>query len=399
MAYLISAGVILSVIIAAEVAARLWIRLRAAYYVWPPGLRLHLQPDPAVLPTLERTARLYVNSDGERGDEFPRRGRPPYRVLVVGGSVPEGLFLDQDSTWPGAMQRILERSEHVGTLSTSGVHVGCVARSGVGSEALALILQRTLPRYERLDAIVIMVGASDVMRWLEAGAPPHPPPVVPVHEVFRVHPELQFAWQPARSALYELVRRLRRQWLKPTDVQPNAGRWIRAARKMRAEALVVHTDAPSPAPMLDHFERCFRDVLERARTKADRVIVVRQPWFDSRASVADSPQVWNGSVGKPWKEHVTTFYALNVLSRLMAMLDARAAAVARDAGAEQVETMSVLDAREEYYYDFVHLTPSGAALVAHAVADRLLRTRAAAPGAQAASHMLDPIGQAERRVG
>jgi hypothetical protein len=384
------------VIIAAELLTRVWIRWRAEYFVWPPGLRLHLQPDPAVLPTLERMARHYVNRDGERGAEPPDARTPFYRVLVVGGSVPEGLYLDQDTTWPGAMQRILATPENLRRLGTRHVHVGCVARSGVGSESLAIILRRVLPRYRRLNAIVIMVGASDVMRWIEAGAPPHPPATVPTHELFRVHPESRYRWTPSGSALNEVVRRLRRQFLKPVDVQRNAGQWMGRARRMRAEALVVHTDTPPPAPMLDHFDRCIRDVFQLARAHADRVIVVRQPWYESRATVAETPHVWNGSVGKPWKEHVTTFYTVSVLSRLMSMLDARMAAIVRETGVEQVETMPVLRPTEEYYYDFVHLTPKGADVVARVAADAVLGRRTAA--AHRRDMVAEPSAVPERRA-
>ena len=63
--------------------------------------------------------------------------------------------------------------------SASRVHVGNIARSGVGSEALDLILERVLPRYPRLSAMVVLVGASDVLRWLEVGAPATPPAAGP----------------------------------------------------------------------------------------------------------------------------------------------------------------------------------------------------------------------------
>jgi hypothetical protein len=156
-----------------ETGARWWIRFRRAYYVQPPGLRLRLHIDRETFPELEPVVRFEVNADGERGPEVPRvaRGERLYRVLVAGGSQPEGYLLDQETSWPGAVHALLAQPRHLVTLGASKVHVGSIARSGIGAEALDLMLARVLPRYARLDAIVILVGASDVLRWLEEGAP------------------------------------------------------------------------------------------------------------------------------------------------------------------------------------------------------------------------------------
>src|SRR5258708_3917277 len=233
--------VLLVVAASAEALARWWIRRRKLYYVHAPGLRLLLHPHRDVFPQLEPSIRFDINGEGERGDALPRvgPGETLYRVLVAGGSQPEGYLLDQDTTWPGALQRLLERPEYLRRLGASGVHVGSIARSGIGSEALALILDRVLVRYPRLQAIIILVGASDMLRWLEQGAPPSPPSSSETSEVFRCHPELAFGWKPSRLALLEQLLRWRRRRLRPVDVNKGARRWIGNARAMRPPAQVI----------------------------------------------------------------------------------------------------------------------------------------------------------------
>jgi len=97
-----------------------------------------------------------------------------YRVLVAGGSAAESYILDQEASWPIVLQRILERPENLKRLGASHVHVGNIGKSGVGAELLDFILQRVLRRMDRLDVIMIMVGASDALHWLHEGAPPTP---------------------------------------------------------------------------------------------------------------------------------------------------------------------------------------------------------------------------------
>jgi hypothetical protein len=385
MLLLAAAAALVLLAVSAEILARWWIR-RGRHYVFPPGMRLLLHPHPAVFPQLESAVRFDVNGDGERGDAVPRL-RPRerlYRVLVAGGSQPEGYLLDQHTSWPGALQRLLEAPAARLRLGAARVHVGSIARSGVGSEGLHLILRRVLPRYRRLQAIVVLVGASDVLRWLEEGAPAAPPSPVRTADVFRCHPGARFGWAPGRLAAVELARRWRRRWLRPVDEHDLAGSWVGKARTMRAQARVIRTTTPDPAPMLAHFERELRAALRLAGAHAERVLVVRQPWFDRPCTPEEAALMWHGGAGQAWKEEVTTYFSHDVLSRLMAALDSCAARVAEEAGVEQLDLRPLLPAGAEHYYDFFHATPAGARIVAGAVAATVLRQPLASASGAAA---------------
>jgi lysophospholipase L1-like esterase len=364
-------AVVLVLAVTAELGARWWIRYRRAYYVMPPGLRIRLHPDRKLLSDLEPVVRFQVNSDGERGGEVPRSVDGLYRVLVAGGSQPEGYLLDQNTTWPGALQGLLERPEHLLQLGASRVHVGCIARSGVGSEALDLILARVLPRYSRLQAIIILVGASDVLQWLEQGAPASWQSRVRPSDVFRCHPEGPFSSRALASV--ELLLRMRRRWLRPVQVHEGACRWVGDAMAMRARAKTIRTAMPDPTVMLDHFELYFRKALQKAKAHADRVLVVRQSWFDKDHTPEEAARMWHGGVGQAWRESVTTYYSVEVTSRLMALMDSRAARVAEELDVEQLDLMPILERSLRTYYDFFHLTPAGARTVAAAVCASVLR--------------------------
>jgi lysophospholipase L1-like esterase len=378
-------------LVAIELASRWWIHHRGEYYVLPPGLRLRLQPDPDVFPQMEPVVRFDVNSDGERGDEAPRSPDGLYRILVAGGSQPEGYLLDQDSSWPGMLQRLLQRPEHLEKLRVEAVHVGNIARSGVGSEGLDLIFERVLPRYARLQAIIILVGASDVLRWLEAGAPLSAPPPFRTSELFRCHPELTFAWYAKRLALVELLRRWRQRRLRPVHVSERTCRWLGRARAMRASATDVRTIIPDPRAMLAHFERHFRSLLLRAKAHANRVIVVHQPWFGKPRSAEELALMWHGGVGQAWQEEVTTFYSHEVLSALMARLDARTTRIARELNVEQLDLMPIVEPGVETYYDFFHATPAGSRVIAAAVAATVLQPQVSVTGPATGSFAHKPV--------
>ena len=395
----IPAAVLLAAVII-EYLARWWVRHRKAYYVFTPGLRLRLHPHPQVFPQVEPSVRFEVNRQGERGYEVPRlrAGETMYRVLVAGGSQPEGYMLDQDTSWPGALHRLLQWPDHLAALGTSKAHVGSIARSGVGSEALGLILERVLGRYDRLQAIIILVGASDLLRWLEQGAPPAPPSPPSTSDLFACHPQVRFSWKRRKLATVELIGRTRHRWLRPVKVHEAAGSWIGKARAMRAQAKVIRTAMPPPEPMLDHFERHFGQVLRKAKAHADRVLVVQQPWFAPPFAPEEAAQMWHGGVGQVWREEVATYYSFEVVSRLMALVNERAAQVASQMDVQQLDLMPLLERSLATYYDGFHATPAGARMVAAAVADAVLQRSRSAPRVRDRTDRLDPANTYSQRT-
>jgi len=356
-----------------ELASRWWLRRRSRYYVWRPGSRLEMRVDPEACPELEPLVRFDINAAGERGADVRGSDDGLCRILVAGGSAVECFMLDQPTSWPAALERLLNAPDSLRILGARRVHVGNIGRSGVGSAELDLILERILPQYDRLDAILIMVGASDVYHWMEIGAPPSRAPTpVPELTLFSSHPMQPFGWKPHELALTEVARRVRRFWLHPVEVKERVGAWFATARRMRAEAKEVRSTMPDTAMLLEHVEHHFRRLLRRAKASADRVLVVRQPWFERNYTADEAARFWTGAVGMPWKETVNVYYSLEVLNRLLGLVDARVAKVASALGVPHLNLRPVLTQGLRHYYDHDHFTPVGAAVVAQTVATALL---------------------------
>jgi lysophospholipase L1-like esterase len=160
------------------------------------------------------------------------------------------------------------------------------------------------------------------------------------------------------------------------EVHERAGNWVGKARMMRARAKVIRATVSDPSPMLEHFDIHLRRVIQRAKAHADRVLVVRQPWFGKSAyTPEETAHMWHGGAGQAWREDVTTFYSVDVTCELMALLDERAERVAEQLDVEQIDLRALLEPSLNTYYDFFHLTPAGSMAVASAVAQTVLRDR------------------------
>jgi len=382
------AGVVLGLM--AELWARWWIRRRTRYCVWSPGMRLELRQD--LFPEMESRFRLEINADGERGGDVRGADDGLYRILVAGGSSVECYALDQPTSWPGTLEQLLNRRPALDVLGARRVHVGNIGHSGVGAAELDIILERVLPNYDRLDAIIVMVGASTAYHWLEDGAPPgRAPAVVPEDALFARRPGQAFGWTPGATALVELIRRIRQALLRPVEVRENPGAWQVAARKMRAEATEIRSTMPDPSAVLQHVEHHFRRALRHAMARSRRVLVVRQPWFEKQYTAEERAQFWTGGIGRPWKERVSVYFSLEVINRVLSLIDGRVVAVADELGLPHVHLRPLLNQGLRHYYDHDHFTPEGAAVAARAVAAALTGLHEEAPSPRRAAQPRMPL--------
>lgn len=371
---MIATGVaaLVATIVLAEFGARAWLRRRGRYFVWAPGSRMRLEIDREALPMLEPIVEHAVNSDGERGDEATP-AHETFRILVAGGSAAECYFLDQRSQWPHVLQQVLSRPENLQKLGVKHVHVGNVARSLVTARHIDRILEKTLDRYERIDAIVFFVGASDVVTWMENGTPTKfDETPIPASQVFAQHPEPPFGWTPRKAAMRRIASSLKRRVLKPLELRERAGKRLVEVRAMRANATKLIDTPPDPAPMLDHFERWFASCLGRARAKAPLVMAVRQPWLEKQFTPEEASWLWSYAVGRPYHQNCTTYFTHAAAWKLLRALDHRADEVATRLSVAQLELMPILPADFTTYYDEQHHTPAGCKLVGEAVARALL---------------------------
>jgi hypothetical protein len=363
------APAIIASFVVAELVARVVLRIGGRYFVWTPYSRVRMHLDRDVFPALDPEVRFDVNEDGERGDMLPPDWSRTYRILVAGGSAAECYYLDQDSTWPQVIQRALSRADNLRALGVARVHVGNVSRSLVACRHVHSMLERILPRYSRLDAIVFMVGASDVVHWLERRTPPViEDEVIPPSQLFGKHPEGPFGWGPRTLALRRIASYWNKRLRRPIEVRDRVGKRLALARAMRARANEIVDDVPDPEPMLEHFGAEFRRLVELAKRHAKRVIVVRQPWFDKAFTPDEEKRLWNFGAGRPYAEEVTTYYSHAVVWRLMRRVDELASRLASELGVEQIDLMPVLPRSFEIYYDELHHTPKGCDLVGENVA-------------------------------
>ncbi|MEM9380226.1 MAG: hypothetical protein AAGB93_09795 [Planctomycetota bacterium] len=363
--------------VGAELAARASLRTRDAWYVFQPYSRAEYRLDAKAVPTLPERVRFEANGDGERGDPVPADPAATLRVLVAGGSAAECFLLDQDDSWPLVVQRELNAREGV----VRSAHVGNVARSLIPCRTIDPLLQRVLPHFRGVDAIVLMVGASDMVDWFEAKTPPSIDGAnVDIARYCAEHPRGPFGWSPKTTALYRIARRLRVRLTRPVDRRENVGASRGKHRIMRANARTMLDETPDPAPMLEGFREHLTALVRTCRQHAQHVVIARQPWLDRVLTDEEERLLWNFGQGSPYRAELDTYYTIRLVRELMGRVDGVAAEVAAAEDVPAIDLRAEVPSDFEHYYDFLHHTPKGAAAVGRAVADCIGGLRIDEPG-------------------
>jgi len=152
---LLGAGSLAFSLAVGELALRLLLPAPTDYCVWLPSRTYRFEPDPAIMPGVHGPSECFVNASGLRGDELPSDST--YRILTVGGSTTECLYLDQGESWPARLQQKLNAGH-----ATHRAWVGNAGRSGLTTREHLLQLEHLLSPARRIECVVLLVGFNDL---------------------------------------------------------------------------------------------------------------------------------------------------------------------------------------------------------------------------------------------
>ncbi len=369
-----------------EWACRLYLGRKGRFYAWAPKTRFELTLDPMVFPKLDRIARLEVNSLGERGQEPPAPDSDAWHTLVIGDSIAECYMSDQETQLGHRIQVELNRPEALQTLGTSQVHTGNLGRSLMPCVDMHSLLEKVFDNYDRVDQIIMMVGASDVVSWLHQGAPESYTPKKPgIWTIFRSHPLGPFSWLPPKSAARRVIVQWWRSTFAPIKRVENVGKTMAHKRSVRQAGKIVQ-ELPDPTEMLARFRTNYRRLIELVATKTDRLCLVRNPWFDRDVTQEELRWFWNYWIGEPAPGQQRRYLDYDLARKVLGMMDQITMEVAEEMDLPWVETRSKLDHDFDTFYDENHLTPKGcedlARIIAQGVLEQADQTGTLTPKAQ-----------------
>ena len=334
-----------------------------AWYVWPPNYIRLLQPEKLV--GVSREARFTTNSRGIRGPEFSPKDR--YRILCVGGSTTECLYLDDTKTWPAILNQILSHSRN-------GTWVGNVGRSGHMASDHTVVLAN-LPEAQMVDCWLLLCGINDVGNLLR-GVQTSPEDLAlervfshrragiwgtpvrrPLHRNFMVYNMLELLRQQAKALFSSHDR---------TFWQDAKAKWVDTGRTQR-RAGKKSSSLPDLGPLLDTYERRLCQVIQLSKQSGKRLIMATQPtiWHKDL-----DPETERYLLCGWIKENV--YFDQGSLAIAMEAFNERLKKTCSREGIQCVDLAAALPKNTEVFYDDCHFNEEGARRVAALWADAIL---------------------------
>ena len=370
-AALVIAGMLVG-LLTSEVAVSLVFPRPEVFYVRRPNLHVTFTPREDIMPGVSGLSEFITNSLGIRGDKFSTNQL--YRILAIGGSTTECVYLDQHKAWPYLIERRLRESTGL------NVWVGNVGVSGHNTRDHIVYMKYLLQQYPKIDAVLNLVGTNDLS--LNLSNPNYNPhflenpgaEVEAARRAFYMRPSKLEKWWYRRTSLWNLWGVLQRAYL-PGSRQDRRGEIYGKWRNDRKSAVIVD-QLPDLEPGLTEFRRNLNTIVDIAAAHSVRLISLTQPtmWREDLPA-RETAMLIKGRVAHPRREGRTEYYSVKVLAEGMARYNQVTLDVCRARNVECIDLAAKMPKDLTVFYDDEHFNDRGSGMVAEIVSDHLLGAR------------------------
>jgi lysophospholipase L1-like esterase len=310
-----------------------------------PSLRKTFEPEADGFPGVRGPSNFTTNRVGWRGADWPP---PPdgLRILCLGGGATEGLYLDDEETWPHQLENQLRdrgfaQTPWVASAGYGGVTVDRLADWAQGTSLL-----------EPIDVVLCLVGAEEVVVELLRTPPTPEAPSAP-------------QWQ--QTSLARLLLRLSDG--PPTQLFPcdPAGSQHRAAQGSLPARSKDRVSVRAIDQYMDHLARLTDTLTQRGK----RVILVTHPslWDDFMFELFERRlRYCRGDATPEGVDKPTPSLARATLDQF----NQRMFEWCQDRSIECFDIAPSMDGRADYFYDDFHFSEEGARQIARRLADYLI---------------------------
>ncbi len=373
------AASVLVALVFAEIALRIVTPPQKRFLVWPANIRHVFRPNRQVLTVHSPESRFASNSLGLRGPETGPDAET--RILAIGGSTSECLYIDEASAWPLRLSRLLATDGRPVWSATAGM-------SGLNSGDHVIHARFLVPQLPRIDVVVALVGVNDLAvalgtpemyRAVPADIREHPSEPL-LRRAFQTVPgRLESSWDyesgPLRkTAIFQLLRKVKigrdRDLASPSIASDDGGVAIVAWREHRQKAPAFIDALPDLAAPLATYRKNLETFVDALRAQKVRVVLLTQPtlW---RADLTDAEQklLWMGGKGDFMRHHDVPYFTPRALAEGMLAFNETMLAVCKERGVECVDLAAMIPKTADYFYDDCHFGFRVSEKIADIVAD------------------------------
>ncbi|MEA1929182.1 MAG: GDSL-type esterase/lipase family protein [Candidatus Auribacterota bacterium] len=344
------------------------------FYIWPPGIERTYRPNQEILPGTSPRVWFRTNSYGLRSyNPIPT---DDYRILVLGGSAAECLYLNQRETWP---RRIISRLQEASPRLR--IWVGNGGRSNQNSRDHILHLEKLPLKALDVDAIIILTGVNDLLLRLRQGEG-YNPDYLQQPEAYNHQLDHAFLFVPYQYSLpappfykklgvWRVAKRIYRRFFGERPQDPE-GKIIVKWRENRRQSDIRLDTLPKMVSALDEYKNNIEELITIAAKKGIRLIFVTQPalWKEDILP-EEKDRLWMGGVGQFKTQPGQPYYTPGVLAKGLETYNALLSGYCRWKGVEYLDLASRFPRNTDLFYDDCHFTIKGSEHIARVISDYL----------------------------
>ncbi len=324
-------------------------------HVWPPNLEYVFHPNSSIFNGISGKSHFTINSLGYRGNEIKNHD-DEYRILIVGGSTSECLYLDNTETWPYILMKKLEK-----TIDNKKVVTMNIGKSGHGIRNNLLAL-KYLPDYYEPDLIIILTGANDLLFKLSRkdAWQPFNESEFNSAESYTFSVSSSYTW---KSTIIHKIYKVIDLKFKKVEPQDGIGNTLVENRLKRQNAENWITEIPDLTLALEDYERSLERVIELSIEKNSTLIFMTQPYLykENMTSEEDASLWMTYDFGEIYYPTETMIYSMEEFNKIpLKICENNKDVFCIDLEKKVPKTL-------DYTYDDMHFNENGASFVAEEI--------------------------------
>ncbi len=329
-----------------------------SYYVWPPYLNEVFLPNSSVMNGITGASIFTINALGYRGPLIKDKEQE-YRILTVGGSTTEELYLDDNETWPYLLMKNLNMTNDGRQIIAMNI-----GKSGHNTRDHVMQLKSLIPLYKP-DLVILMVGANDMLlklskRWVWK---PFDESTYDYTKSFSYVSNYGFK----STISYKIYTILSWELSSQFKEQDMVGEALIESRLERRNSKSIINEMPDLALVLDDYERNLERLIEIAKENNVSLVFATQPFlWKENISEEEDFSLWMTT------DFNGNFYPVKTMASSMDMFNTKLL----DSCAKNKEVLCFdlekkVPKSLDYFYDDMHFNENGAEFVAEQFADYL----------------------------
>ncbi|MBW6442526.1 SGNH/GDSL hydrolase family protein [Patescibacteria group bacterium] len=324
-------------------------------YVWPPNFQYVFNPDTNIFNGISGTSHFTINSFGYRGDMIEDH-EDEYRILILGGSTSECLYLDDKETWPYLLMGALGE-----TVEGKKVITMNIGKSGHGLRNNLLAL-KYLPDYYEPDLIIILTGANDVLFRLsrKSAWQPFNESEFDRTESYTFSLTPEYSWKS--TIVYNIYKSIEFKF-KGVIPQDGIGKTLVENRLKRQTAENWVYEIPDLTFALEDYERILERVIVLSKEKNSSLMFLTQHYlYKENMTEEEDANLWmTYDFGDTYYSTEIMIYSLEEFNKkLLNVCEKNEEIFCIDLEAKVPKT-------SDYMYDDMHFNENGARFVAEEI--------------------------------